>query len=46
MRTQDEIEEQIEEAEMKDFSGMSYSEGVKNALEWVLEYVDEKPMED
>lgn len=28
------------------YPGMSYEEGVKYALEWVLGYSDEKPMED
>ena len=48
MRSNDEIEEQIGEATDSDgkFSGMTYEEGVKNALEWVLEETEDKPMDD
>ena len=47
-----EIEEQIEiatDCEIKGrskFPGMTYEQGVRNALEWVLGYSDSTPMED
>lgn len=49
MKTRDEIHDQIDKAnEDPGFcSGMSYTDGVKAALEWVLGETDEPaPMED
>ena len=46
-RTKEEIEEQIDltmEFPNK-FHGMTYADGVKYALQWVLGEMDEKPME-
>jgi len=45
-RTEEEIREQLNEAGKKDFEGLSYSDGVKAALEWVLGDEDISPMED
>ena len=47
MRTLDEIYAMIDLANDTDgkCSGMSYEEGVKNALEWALGQVDEEPIE-
>ncbi len=46
--TEHEIEEQIDEAlnNPEKFSGMTYAEGVEDALRWVLGLKPEKPMED
>lgn len=46
-RTKEEIEEQIDlSMEFPDkFHGMTYADGVKYALQWVLGEMDEKPME-
>ena len=46
-----EIEEQIDLANDAIqhggiFFGMTYEDGVKNALQWVIEETDEKPMEE
>ena len=51
MRTKNEIHEQIDIATEKQergegFSGMSYEDGVKAALEWVMGITDDKPMDD
>lgn len=48
IRTQDEITELIEKAEDNQgkFSGMSYEQGIVNALEWVLDSEYENPMND
>jgi hypothetical protein len=50
-RTKEEIEQQIDESGESiekggKFNGMSYEEGVRAALEWVVNYTDTKPMED
>jgi len=34
------------DGEENKFFGMTYEQGVKAALEWVLDYTDERPMED
>lgn len=47
--SQTEIDEQIEKARehKKDpYLGMTYEQGVMDALEWVSGYVDDPPMED
>jgi len=44
--TDAEIEEQINKADEVEYEGMSFSEGVAQALEWVLGRSDEKPFED
>lgn len=46
--TKDQIQEQADLAmeNPKKFPGMSYSEGVQAALEWVLGITDTPPMED
>jgi len=51
MRLENEIYEQIDKASEMINNGessnfMSYEEGVKNALEWILENTNEKPIED
>ena len=51
MRNESEIYEQIDEASEKINNGecssfMSYEDGVKNALEWVLKNTNEKPIEN
>ena len=45
MKTIEEINVQIDLADEDKYPGMSYSDGVKAALEWVLEYIDEQPMD-
>ena len=45
MRTIEEISEQIDATEDSNNFGMSYEDGVKYALEWVIEQTDEKPIE-
>lgn len=52
MRSRQEIEEQLHLAAdqvvegRSKFSGMTYEEGVDNALRWALEDSDDKPMEE
>ena len=47
MKTEKEIYDQIDLTYEKDFSGMSYAEGVRAALEWILEEnPSSTPMED
>lgn len=46
MREEHEIREQIDACENSDMSGMSYEDGVKYALEWVIMDSDEKPIEE
>lgn len=46
MKTEKEIYDQIDLSYEKDFSGMSYSEGVRAALEWILGDDAPHPMED
>jgi len=51
MRTKDEMYDQIDIATEKQesgegFSGMSYEDGVKAALEWAMGDTDGKPMDD
>ena len=51
MRAIREIEEQIDLANetMEDGGksfGMTYEDGVKNALQWVIEETDDKPMDE
>lgn len=41
-----EIEQQIAAAEENDYPGMTYAEGVKAALEWVLGDTEETPFEE
>ncbi|HLO91535.1 MAG TPA: hypothetical protein VK172_10265 [Lentimicrobium sp.] len=50
-RTEKEIDEQISRAMIgvnngTKYAGMSYEDGVRYALEWVVGDSDEKPMED
>jgi hypothetical protein len=50
-RTDDEIYEQIDKAQKgmnigSKWPGMSYEEGVRAALDWVLGDAEEAPMED
>jgi len=40
------IQEQIDASFDKDFSGMTYAEGVRAALDWVTGESDEEPMAD
>ena len=44
-RSEAEIQEQIDRSYESDMHGMSYEEGVRYALEWVLGN-DAKPIED
>lgn len=46
MRSKSEIDEQIERAidENGVYFGMSYEEGVVAALDWVIGFIDEKPI--
>lgn len=46
--TEEQIEEQISRSYDKDFAGMTYAEGVRAALEWMLPnlYDAEPPFED
>lgn len=49
MRTLKEIEVQIDNARQEDssrFPGMTYEQGVENALMWVIEQSDVEPMTD
>jgi len=51
MRTQEEMYNEIDRASEKEnngtgFHGMSYEEGVKTTLEWVLGNTEDKPMDD
>jgi hypothetical protein len=51
MKTKREIEDQIAETfdQMENgtrWPGMSYEEGVRNALDWVIGNTDTKPMDD
>ena len=41
-----EIEKQLELAEDMDYPWMSYAEGVKTAIEWMLGDSDEAPFEE
>jgi hypothetical protein len=43
--TEEEIQEQIDKSYESDMHGMSYEEGVRYALEWILGSED-KPIED
>lgn len=50
-RTNKEINEQLDRAteginEGTKFHGMSYEDGVRAAIDWMLGNVEEKPMED
>lgn len=45
MKSEDEIRGQIVDAEESNLFGMSYEDGVKAALEWVIGDVDEPPVE-
>ena len=49
MKTKQEIHQMIDKAndllDSDNYSGMSYQDGVKEALEWVLGYCD-APLED
>lgn len=47
-RSEEEIREQIDLAVKNDgtFHGMTFEEGVRYALEWVLGECEEAPMED
>lgn len=51
-RTQEEIHRQVELANEQidqntsKYFGMTYEEGVRDALEWMTGELDEKPMED
>jgi hypothetical protein len=50
-RTKDEIYDQIDRANEgvnngTKYAGMSFEEGVKQALEWVIGDSEDKPMED
>ncbi len=49
MRTKKEIDEQIDmviDGDVSKFPGMAYEEGVRAALEWVVEDTEDKPMDD
>lgn len=48
MKSQSEIKEMIDKAsdDERNLHGMTYQEGVRAALEWVLENWDEDPIED
>jgi hypothetical protein len=48
MKSREEIIEQLQLADDNPqyCSGMSYVDGVKYALEWVIEDIEDKPMED
>jgi len=51
MRTNDEMCEQVDKASEKQengegFHGMSYEDGVKATLDWVMEETDIKPMDE
>lgn len=48
MKTVAEIEKQIDIAseDNNKFSGMTYEQGVEAALSWVMDEVDEAPMDD
>jgi hypothetical protein len=50
-RTNKEINEQYDRAadalnEGSKYPGMSYEDGVKTTLDWILGNIDDKPMED
>jgi hypothetical protein len=47
-RTEQEIRDQIDKASVDEsiFYGMTYEEGIKAALEWVLGDIDAKPMDE
>ena len=50
MKTRKEVDEQIDKAQQaiesgEGYHGMSYEEGVKAALEWVMGDIDEEPIE-
>ena len=50
MKTRKEVYEQIDKAQQviesgEGYHGMSYEEGVKAALEWVIGDIDEEPIE-
>lgn len=50
MKTREEVNEQIDKAQQsiesgEGYHGMSYEEGVKAALEWVMGDIEEKPIE-
>ena len=46
VRTEMEIDEEISSSYTKDFSDMTYAEGVREALSWVLGQTHTSPMED
>jgi hypothetical protein len=52
VRGEDEVYEQIDKAgelindEVSMYSGMSYEQGVRDALEWILGDIDDAPMDD
>lgn len=52
MRTQEEIDEQLNKAAdvadsgISQWPGMTYEQGVDNALRWVTGQVDDRPMDD
>ena len=50
-RTEAEINEQLDRAthgveEGTQYLGMSYEEGVRETIQWLLGYTNDKPMED
>jgi hypothetical protein len=47
-RTEEEIDEVLEKANSGEggFSGMSYEQGVINAIEWLTGLMEESPMDD
>jgi len=45
MRRKEEIYEQIDACENSDNFGMTYEDGVKATLEWILGYSNDKPIE-
>jgi hypothetical protein len=45
-RSKQEIEDQVALSFDRDFSGMSYSEGVRAALDWMTGDTDEEPMSE
>ena len=48
MKTEYEINDMIDKAIDADVRspGMSYEQGVRDALEWVMEYTDEAPIQE
>ncbi len=45
MRGKEEIQDQIDATHETNYPGMTYAEGVRAALEWILGDADEPPME-